>query len=157
MPETTLLFAAHGLPTAYSSYVIIMSTNATLLEFNEEWAWGGWTTLDESVNDGAVDTDGNLVLVGSQGRKAHEFDDDTFVNELAGDFATVKMNGNSGQVMWTWVGSSSGSQADLMLSVDTDGNNDVRVGKIKLVESPNTYGVESVLVPARIGWSWPVC
>lgn len=100
-------------------------SNTTLLEFNEEWSWDGWTTLDESIDGGAVDADGSLILVGSQGEKALELDDDIFVDESAGDFATVKLNGN-GQVMWTWVGSSSGSQADVMLSVDTDGNNDVR-------------------------------
>ena len=100
-------------------------SNGTVLEFNEEWNWNGWTTLDEIVNGGAVDADGNLVLVGSQGRAALELDDDTFVDEFAGDFATVKLDGD-GRVMWNWIASSSGSQADVMLSVDTDSSNDVR-------------------------------
>lgn len=105
--------------------IYLVMSNATSLEFNEVWSWDGWTTLDESINDGAVDTDGNLVLVGSQGREEVELDDDTFVDELDGDFATVKLSGD-GRVMWTWTDSSSGSQADYMLSVDTDGNDDVR-------------------------------
>eukprot|EP00752_Nemacystus_decipiens_P016211 g14498.t1 len=102
-------------------------SNVTVLEFEEEWNWSGWTTLDEIVNGGAVDADGSLVLVGSQGRAALELDDDTFVDEFAGDFATVKLDGN-GQVLWYWIASSSGSQADVMLGVDTDSNNDVIMG-----------------------------
>lgn len=115
----------HGSVVTAAVCVLAMS-NTTMLEFNEEWNWDGWTPLDEMINGGAVDTDGNLILVGSQGREALELDDDTFVDEFAGDFATVKLNGD-GQVMWTWIASSSGNQADVMLSVDTDGDNDVRM------------------------------
>ncbi|CAN0511657.1 unnamed protein product [Ectocarpus sp. 12 AP-2014] len=98
-------------------------------EFDEVWRWDGWTTLDDHANDGAVDSDGNVVLVGSQGYVAAEYTiDDTFEDAYSGDFAAVKLDGASGEVLWTWTASSLGSEADLFLAVDTDSNNDIVMG-----------------------------
>lgn len=97
------------------------------LEFDEVWRWDGWTTADESINDGAVDLDGNLILVGSQGSTSVSANpyDDTFNEVTAGDFAAVKLDGTSGEELWTWTDSSTGDEADYMVGVDTDSNNDV--------------------------------
>ncbi|CAM9101066.1 unnamed protein product [Ectocarpus sp. 6 AP-2014] len=98
-------------------------------EFDEVWRWDGWTTLDDHANDGAVDSDGNVVLVGSQGYAAVEDTiDDTFVDAYSGDFAAVKLEGASGEVLWTWTASSLGSEADTFRAVDTDSNNDIVMG-----------------------------
>ncbi|CBJ29523.1 hypothetical protein Esi_0149_0082 [Ectocarpus siliculosus] len=103
--------------------------SAAFPEFDEVWRWDGWTTLDEHTNDGAVDLDGNVVLVGSQGYAAAEdLLDDTFVDAYSGDFAAVKLEGASGEVLWTWTASSLGSEADMFLAVDTDSNNDIVMG-----------------------------
>ncbi|CAM9101347.1 unnamed protein product [Ectocarpus sp. 6 AP-2014] len=98
-------------------------------EFDEVWRWDGWTTLDEHTNDGAVDLGGNVVLVGTQGYAAAEYTiDDTFEDAYSGDFAAVKLEGASGEVLWTWTASSLGSEADTFLAVDTDSNNDIVMG-----------------------------
>ncbi|CAM9614843.1 unnamed protein product [Ectocarpus sp. 13 AM-2016] len=98
-------------------------------EFDEVWRWDGWTTLDDHANDGTVDSDGNVVLVGSQGYAAAEdLVDDTFEDAYSGDFAAVKLDGASGEVLWTWTASSFGSEADIFLASDTDSNNDIVIG-----------------------------
>ena len=97
-------------------------------EFDQAWRWDGWTTADESAYDGAVDSDGNVVLVGAQGRAFEEdLFDDTFVEEYAGDFAAVKLS-SSGEMLWTWTDSSSDGEADSFFAVDTDSNNNVIMG-----------------------------
>lgn len=103
--------------------------SATAPEFDEVWRWDGWTTIDDTANGGAVDLDGNLVLVGSQGGESvSDPYDDTFVEEIAGDFAAVKLHGASGEVLWTLTASSLGEEADFFFAVDTDSNNDVVMG-----------------------------
>ncbi|CAB1110486.1 unnamed protein product [Ectocarpus sp. CCAP 1310/34] len=98
-------------------------------EFDEVWRWDGWTTSDETLTHGAVDSDGDVVLVGTQGYAAAEdLVDDTFVDAYSGDFAAVKLEGASGEVLWTWTASSLGSEADVFLASDTDSNNDVIMG-----------------------------
>lgn len=101
--------------------------SVTAPEFDEVWQWDGWTTFDESPYNGAVDSDGNIIMVGSQGREVEYYDDTTFVNAESGDFAAVKLS-SSGEVLWTWVASSSDGQADSFDAVDTDSNNDVIIG-----------------------------
>lgn len=95
-------------------------------EFDEVWRWDGWTTLDEQVEDGAVDADGNIVLVETQGYATEEdYLDDTFEDALSGDFAAVKLDGASGAVLWSWTDSSLGNEADVFFAVATDSNNDI--------------------------------
>eukprot|EP00752_Nemacystus_decipiens_P014994 g13351.t1 len=98
-------------------------------EFDQVWRYGGWTTTaDEIANDGAVDSDGSVILVGSQGRVFEQDElDDTFVDETSGDFAAVKLS-SSGEVMWTWTKSSSDDEADSFLAVDTDSENNIIMG-----------------------------
>lgn len=97
-------------------------------EFDNLWRWDGWTTADETANEGAVDSEGNLIMVGSTGFES-ETDpyDDTFADAESGDFAAVKLS-SSGEVVWTWTASSTDGQVDSFLSVDTDSNNDVFMG-----------------------------
>lgn len=98
--------------------------------FNEVWRWDGWTTADETAtcSDGAVDSDGNVVMVGYAGVVAStDRYDDTFQDAESGDFAAVKLS-SSGEVVWTWTASSSDGEADIFLAVDTDSNNDVFIG-----------------------------
>lgn len=99
-------------------------------EFDEIWRWDGWTTSDDFAYDGAVDLDGNVILVGSQGTTTVSSNpyDDTFTDVTSGDFAAVKLDGTSGEVLWTWTDSSVDDEADFMLGVDTDSNNDVIMG-----------------------------
>lgn len=94
-------------------------------EFDEVWRWDGWTTADETLFGGAVDSDGNVILVGSQGWAFEEdFLDDTFIEETAGDFAAVKLS-SSGEELWTWTASSSDGEADAFFAVNTDSNDNV--------------------------------
>lgn len=97
--------------------------------FDEAWRWNGWTTTHEEVTDGAVDSEGNIVLVGSQGYWSlkKNVDDDTFTDGYSGDFAAVKLDA-AGEILWTSIISSAGSSADMWFAVDTDSNNDVIVG-----------------------------
>ncbi|CAM9594564.1 unnamed protein product [Ectocarpus sp. 13 AM-2016] len=97
--------------------------------FDEVWRWDGWTTSDEILTHGAVDSNGDVVLVGTQGYSSVEdILDDTFEDTYSGDFAAVKLDGASGDLLWTWTDSSLGSAADLFLAGDTDSNNDVVMG-----------------------------
>ncbi|CAN0508529.1 unnamed protein product, partial [Ectocarpus sp. 8 AP-2014] len=76
-----------------------------------------------------VAPDGNIVLVGTQGHATEEdYLDDTFEDELSGDFAAVKLDGASGAVLWSWTGSSLGNEADVFFAVATDSNNDIIMG-----------------------------
>ncbi|CAN0261359.1 unnamed protein product, partial [Hapterophycus canaliculatus] len=97
--------------------------------FDEVWRWDGWTTLDESTRSGAVDLEGNIILVGSQSFEAVSYDpdDDTFIDAFSGDFATVKLN-SDGEQLWTWIASSLGDFYDGWFDVDTDSSNDVVIG-----------------------------
>lgn len=63
--------------------------------FDEVWRWAGWTTSDEEVTDGAVDSEENFVLVGSQGYEAvpSSVYDDTSTDAFSGNFAAVKLSG----------------------------------------------------------------
>ena len=97
-------------------------SNATALDLNATWTYEGWTDLDERTTDGAIDADGNLILVGIQGDKAVQ--DYPILDEIAGNFAAVKLL-DSGEELWTWTSSSLDAQADIWISVDTDSNNDV--------------------------------
>ena len=98
-------------------------------EFNEVWRYEGWGNNEtDGANAGAVDSDGNLILAGSQGfDSTPSLYDDTFTNTLSSEFAAVKLNGESGAEVWHWTDRSSGdgSQLDGILGVDTDSNNDV--------------------------------
>lgn len=95
-------------------------------EFKVVWRWEGWTALNETAKAGAIDSDGNIVLVGVQGQETASYEsDDTFEESLAGDFACVRIDGDTGESLWTWTGSSVGSYADVFLAVDTDSHNDV--------------------------------
>lgn len=51
-------------------------------EFDEVWRWDGWTTFNESLSGGAVDSEGNVVLAGTQGFQSEQYNayDDTFFN-----------------------------------------------------------------------------
>ncbi|CAN0300311.1 unnamed protein product, partial [Scytosiphon promiscuus] len=97
--------------------------------FNEVWRWDGWTTSDESLNDGAIDTEGNIILVGSSSFYSVPSGayDDTFNDAVSGDFTAIKLDGD-GEVLWTWTESSLGDYADSWSAVDTDSNDDVVVG-----------------------------
>ncbi|CAM9663524.1 unnamed protein product, partial [Scytosiphon promiscuus] len=97
--------------------------------FNELWRWNGWTTSHESLGDGAIDSEGNIILVGSSNLYTvpNGAYDDTFVDEVSGDFTAIKLDGD-GEVLWTWTESSFGDYADSWIAVDTDSNADVVVG-----------------------------
>ncbi|CAM9663315.1 unnamed protein product [Scytosiphon promiscuus] len=97
--------------------------------FDEEWRWDGWTTSDESLTDGAIDSEGNIILVGSSSLYTVPSGayDDTFVDEVSGDFTAIKLDGD-GEVLWTWTESSFGDYADSWGAVDTDSNDDVVMG-----------------------------
>ena len=97
-------------------------------EFDELWRWAGWTTANESANGGAVDSDGNVIMVGVKGIEIEYNDDTTTFNDAeSGDFAAVKLS-SSGEVLWTWTDSSSDGEADILVAVDTDSNNAVIMG-----------------------------
>lgn len=99
-------------------------------EFDEVWRWDGWTTANDISSGGAVDEDGNVVLVGSQGTITMSYnpDDDTFTDATTGNFAAVKLDGTSGKALWIWTDSSLGDEADHFFGADTDSNNDVFLG-----------------------------
>ncbi len=99
-------------------------SSVSSFDFSEAWAWAGWTASSERISGGAIDAGGSLLLVGNLGHEVIEYDDDTFVDPVAGDFAAVKLL-SSGEVLWTWTDSSWGSYFDSWYAVDTDSNNDV--------------------------------
>lgn len=72
------------------------------------------------------DTFGNVLLVGrtSEG-ELNTVDDDTFTSAVTSDFVAVKLQGTSGDVLWTWEDTSIDG-ADWMVAAGTDSNNDVR-------------------------------
>lgn len=102
-------------------------TPTSAIELTEQWHWEGWTTADEEAHGGAVDSDGNLLLVGIQNNEVITYNDDLYASGGSEDFAAVKIEGASGEVLWTYVGSSTGYETDILLDCDTDSNNDVYV------------------------------
>lgn len=75
-----------------------------------------------------MDGDGHLILVGQTNRLSHSLSDDTFTNSISGDFGAIKLNGSTGEVLWTWTDTSLGGEVDTIFSADTDSNNDVVLG-----------------------------
>lgn len=75
-----------------------------------------------------MDGDGNLILVGQTNRLSLSLSDDTFTNSISGDFGAVKLNGSTGEVLWTWTDTSLGGDVDAIFSADTDSNNDIVLG-----------------------------
>lgn len=93
--------------------------------FSESWRYAGWTSTQESSAGGVVDKSGNLILCGKSNGLAFAVDDDTFTSTISADFSAVKLQGSSGNELWTWVDSSVGG-ADWMVSAGTDSENNVR-------------------------------
>lgn len=93
--------------------------------FSEAWRYAGWTTTQESAAGGIVDFAGDVVLCGKSNGLAFELtQDSSSTSTVSADFAAVKLDGDSGQPLWTWEDSSEGG-ADWMVSAGTDSASDV--------------------------------
>lgn len=94
--------------------------------FSESWRYAGWTSTQESSAGGAVDNDGNLVLCGKSNGLAFSIGrDSSSTPTVSADFSAVKLQGSTGDVLWTWEDSSEDG-ADWMVSAGTDSSNNVR-------------------------------
>lgn len=81
--------------------------------------------MQESAAGGAVDSDGDLVLCGKSNGLAFSIArESSSTLTVSADFSAVKLQGATGNVLWTWEDSSEGG-ADWMVSAGTDGSNDV--------------------------------
>lgn len=100
-------------------------TTVVVPRFSESWRYAGWTSTQESAAGGAVDSSGDLVLCGKSNGLAFSIDDDSVTTTYSADFAAVKLQGTTGEELWTWEDSSADG-ADWMVSAGTDGNDNVR-------------------------------
>lgn len=109
--------------------------------FHEVWRWDGGTAYTDVLSGGAVDKEGNIVLVGTMYSEAvaSSFDDDTFSDASSGDFAAVKLNG-AGDRLWTST-TFSFEEYEMWNEVETDSNDDVLIGgTIEEYWPSNPYG-----------------
>lgn len=92
---------------------------------SETWRYVGWTSAQESAAGGTLDHSGNLILCGKSNGLAFSIDDDTITSTVSADFSAVKLDGTSGDELWTWLDSSF-QRADGMTSAGADSDNNVR-------------------------------
>lgn len=98
--------------------------------FSESWRYAGWTSTQESSAGGVLDKSGNLILCGKSNGLAFAVEDDSFTSTASADFSAVKLEGKSGDELWTWVDSSLNG-GDWLLSAGADSDNNVRAPTLR--------------------------
>lgn len=97
---------------------------ATTARLQETWRYQGWLTSDEVVEDGAVDSAGNLILAGYVNRTKVGLENST----SAANVLAVKVSGSMGVEVWTWTHSSELSTLDIINGVAVDSKDNVILG-----------------------------
>lgn len=92
--------------------------------FAELWRYQGLTATKEIGNAGTVDSADNLLVVGYT---SEPIDDD--VADQPTDIGAVKLQGSTGDVLWSWSAAAPEAEAfDYMFGIDTDSADDVFMG-----------------------------
>lgn len=106
--------------------------------FSELWRYQGLTESKEISSAGTVDSADNLLIVG--------YTSDSVIGDteaLPTDVGAVKLDGSTGDILWTWLAASRESTAfDYMFGIDTDSADDVFMGGYSegYWSTPNTDG-----------------